>query len=310
MHAWILREFTNTLSVNFKTVWITYYTFLIPWKWIEENQESQSKQLLWPSGWEMAPLFLAQAGPPSITTISLFQDKQDMKLLLSRLVTKSVVVNSWKQTDLWLWTHLYVRDTCILRQNILTLTRMVVAKRPAFKRNSSHIHSSWVRCSTVFLIGWDLDRESNTAAFALNNICTMSSPAQWLPICIHEDWQHLTYMLTIRIRSYTYNLVHRLTCNSGWWRLPELHPFGWNSPRVSMWSPSNGLQAPFSPCIHWLTLLFSCKWNPAQVIRLVFCVKTAIYICAIKWAFTPSATRNGRPCALTGRPRTTALIFP
>lgn len=128
MHAWILRDFTNTLSVNFKTVRITHYTFLIPWKQIEENQESQTKALLWPSGWEMTPLFLAQVGPPSITTILLFQHKQDMKLLLSRPVTKSVVINFWKQTDLWLWTHLYVRDTCILRQNILTLTRMVVVK--------------------------------------------------------------------------------------------------------------------------------------------------------------------------------------
>lgn len=159
-----------------------------------------------------------------------------------------------------------MRDTCILWQNILTLTRMVVAKRPPFTRNSSHIHSSWVRCSTVFLVGWDHDRESNTTAFASNNIGTVSSPALWLPICIHEDWQHLTYMLTIRIRSYTYNLVHRLMCNSCWWRLSEFHPFGWNSPRVSMWSPSNGIQAPFSFCIHRLTLLFSCKWNPAQVI--------------------------------------------
>lgn len=86
-------------------------------------------------------------------------------------------------------------------------------------------------------------------------------------------------MLTIRIRSYTYNLVHRLMCNSCWWRLSESHPFDWNSPRVSMWSPSKGITGTIF-ILYLLTLWLRCKWNPAQLKLLTFCLENRnLHLC-------------------------------
>lgn len=89
----------------------------ISWKWTEECQESQVKQLLLLlSGQEMAPFFLAQMGPPCRAAVSLFLHKWERRLFLSRLITKPMGISSCEQPDQWFWKLLCVHDTCTLQQ--------------------------------------------------------------------------------------------------------------------------------------------------------------------------------------------------
>lgn len=113
-------ELPNCNSLSWR--WHSILSWFVSWKWTEESQESQTNQL--PRlmlGQEVVPCFLAQMGPPHRAAVSLFLHKQEMKLFLSRLITKPMVIGFCERPGQCFRTHLCVHDTRTLQQKILTL---------------------------------------------------------------------------------------------------------------------------------------------------------------------------------------------